>query len=141
MEMLNKDNSAELIHKYLREDKEDALSFIKQSIEGGAESGEITITAPKQLQKALSWLKYNNIPYDTYDVPGGTVITWFMEDTEESMVDANKRIAEEVREDLQEAMDYINRYISGEYFTETHKKFTLKKIEDALEGCRDIFEF
>jgi hypothetical protein len=44
VEMLNKDNSAELIHKYLREDKEDALSFIKQSIEGGAESGEITIT-------------------------------------------------------------------------------------------------
>ena len=141
VEMLNKDNSAELIHKYLREDKEDALSFIKQSIEGGAESGEITITSPKQLQKALSWLKYNNIPYDTYDVPGGTVITWFMEDTEESMVDANKRIAEEVREDLKEAMDYINRYISGEYFTDTHKKFTLKKIEDALEGCRDIFEF
>ena len=141
VEMLNKDNSAELIHKYLREDKEDALSFIKQSIEGGAESGEITITAPKQLQKALSWLKYNNIPHDTYDVPNGTVITWFMEDAEESMADANKRIAEEVREDLQEAMDYINRYISGEYFTDTHKKFTLKKIEDALEGCRDIFEF
>ena len=141
VEMLNKDNSAELIHKYLREDKEDALAFIKHSIEGGADSGEITITAPKQLQKALSWLKYNNIPYDTYDVPGGTVITWFMEDAEESMADANKRIAEEVREDLQEAMDYINRYINGEYFTDTHKKFTLKKIEDALEGCRDIFEF
>ena len=141
VEMLNKDNSAELIHKYLREDKEDALSFIKQSIEGGADSGEITITAPKQLQKALSWLKYNNIPHDTYGVPNGTVITWFMEDAEESMVDANKRIAEEVREDLQEAMDYINRYISGEYFTDTHKKFTLKKIEDALEGCKDIFEF
>ena len=115
--------------------------FIKHTIDSGVESGEVTINSPEQIRKTLAWLKWNNIHYDTYDAPGGTVITWFVDDTEESVDKANKRIAEEVREDLQTAIDYITKYINGEYFTESHQKMTLKKIEDALEGCKDIFEF
>lgn len=141
VEMLKEDNSAELIHKYLREDKEDALQFIKNSIKDGVKEGQITIYATDQLDKTLAWLKYNNIPYDAYDADGGTVVAWYVEDEEESEEDMKKTLALEVKDYLQDAMDYITKYINGEYFTETHKNFTIKYIEDALESCKDLFEF
>ena len=138
-ELLYKPNSAENIHKYLHEDKEDILAYIKTSINSGVKQGEVTINDDNKVNSVVSWFKWNDIPYDVYTVPEGTIISWYIENEAEVNNKTDIEIAQRAKDNLLAVIDKLDQFIDGKHFTEAEGQLACNKLKEAVENCNMLF--
>ena len=138
-ELLYKSNPAENIHKYLHEDKEDVLAYIKTSIDSGVKQGEVTVNDDNKVSSVVSWFKWNDIPYDVYTVPEGTIISWYIEDEAEVNNKTDIEIAQRAKDNLLTVIDKLDQFIDGKHFTEAEGQLVCNKLKEAVENCNMLF--
>lgn len=139
VELLYKSNPAENIHKYLHEDKEDVLEYIKTSINNGVKQGEVTVEDESKVMPVISWLRWNDIPYDVYYATNGTIISWYTEDEQQANNDADVAIAKKARTALYEVVEKLDQFIDGKHFTEAEGQLACNKLKEAVENCNMLF--
>lgn len=146
VDLLKEDKSAELIHKYLKEDNRDEMSpydFVRQSVENGVSSGEISFEDDYQKNKILAYLNKSGIKYDSmWDSKRGEyTISWYVGDSNKKQIELKKDMARRALDYLRFAVDALEEYLDDDrYFAKEYGSLIVSNLEDALGNCKDIFE-